>query len=230
MNYTLRYSFPRFIGKFLAHALTHLRVTGKENIPAKGPFLLICNHISHFDPPLLAVTIPHYLAWVVAADLYTNSFIRIYCNYINAIPINRQVMDRRAVKEILARAKLKESVAIFPEGGIRFGPDSLLNGHPLDETIGAISHLTHIPILPSLILGSDKLYHPKNWFRKITVDIAFAPVISPKQFSGSSSEVRHQINQATTQTILKLYHETKERFQLTERDLPMSVEARLAGL
>lgn len=230
MNYALRYHLPAWIGRKLARAFFRIRVTGKENIPAKSPFLLIANHISHFDPPLLGIVIPHYLAWVVAADLYTNALLRNFFNYVNAIPINRKMNDRRAVKAILARVKQNESIGLFPEGGIRYGEDSLLRGAPMNETVGAIAHLTHVPILPALILGSDKLYHYKAWFRKTTIDIAFAPTILPDQFSGSSSEIRHQINHATTQAIQKLFSETKEKFQLNDRDLPKSVEERWAGL
>lgn len=229
MNYALRYHLPAFIGRCLARAFLRIRVTGKENIPPQGPFLLICNHISHFDPPLLGITVPHYLAWVVAADLYTNALLRKFFHWVKAIPINRQIQDRRAVKEILSRIKSNENIGLFPEGGIRYGEDSLLYGKSMDETVGAIAHLTQIPILPVAILGSDKLYHPKAWLRNTTVDIAFAPALLPSQFSGNSAQIRHQLNQATGQAIQKLFSEVKEKFQLNERDLPTSFEARWAG-
>ena len=230
MNYALRYHFPALIGKWLARAFLNIRVTGKENIPSCSPFLLICNHISHFDPPLLGIVVPHYLAWVVAADLYTNPLLRIFFKWVNAIPINRQITDRRAVKEILTRLKYKENIGLFPEGGIRFSTDSLLYGHPMDKTVAAIAHLAQIPILPAVILGSDKLYNYKTWFRKITIDIAFAPIISPAQFTGNSTQIRQQINETAANTIQKLFHEIKERFQLTPEDLPKSFQIRWAEI
>ena len=230
MNHALRYHLPAFIGRCLARAFLHIRVTGQENIPSQGHFLLICNHISHFDPPLLGITIPHYLAWVVAADLYANAPLKKFFHLINAIPINRKTQDRRAVKEMLTRLKHKQSIGLFPEGGIRYANDSLLHGQSIDKTVGAIAHLTQTPILPAIILGSDKLYHPKAWLKNATVDIAFAPVLSPIQFSGDSAQIRQQLNQNTVKAIQKLFCEIKEKFKLTERDLPMSFEARWFGL
>ncbi len=39
----------------IVRALVHIRVEGRENLPARGPFIIVSNHINWKDPPLITI-------------------------------------------------------------------------------------------------------------------------------------------------------------------------------
>ena len=47
----------RGLCRLLFRAIARVRVVGQENIPASGPCILVFNHLSNFDPPLIAAVI-----------------------------------------------------------------------------------------------------------------------------------------------------------------------------
>ncbi len=53
--------------------------------------------------------------------------------------------------------------AFFPEGGIRDGKASIVNGAPMKSGFALLSALSNAPILPCVILGSERLCNGKNW-------------------------------------------------------------------
>ena len=116
------YQMASMSARLFLPCFLRIRVTGRQHLPRQGPFLLICNHISHFDPPLLASTIWRKITWVVALDMYANPLAWAYFTAIESIPVHRTETDRKAPRAILKRFRRGEIVGLFPEGGIRAGP------------------------------------------------------------------------------------------------------------
>jgi len=198
-----------------------VRVTGREHLPRRGACLLICNHISHFDPPLLASSIWRKVAWVVALDMYEHPLGWAYFTAIESIPVDRKQTDRKAVRAILKRFQKGEMVGLFPEGGIRAGKDSILGGATLDESVGAIAQLGRVPVIPCVILGADKLYVRRAWRWKTTIDIRFG---RPVPCEGESA--RREVTERVAEAMRCLVEELKTEFNLRENDLPKTPQER----
>jgi 1-acyl-sn-glycerol-3-phosphate acyltransferase len=77
------------------------------------------------------------------------------------------------------------------------------------------------PVIPCVIVGSDKLYAPKMWlpFRRSQTWINFG---EPIRCSGEGKEARAAFDNAFTTAIHSLLAELRERFGLGEDDLPQS--------
>ena len=102
-----------------------IRVEGAENLPAEDPFLLVANHNSHLDTPLLLSLFPvgrlARIRPVAAADYWLSSAVRRFVarTFFNILPIDRRKTgpgggDALApMREALARG---ESLVLFPEG------------------------------------------------------------------------------------------------------------------
>jgi 1-acyl-sn-glycerol-3-phosphate acyltransferase len=97
--------------------LYRYRSYGRENLPANGAVLLVCNHQSFFDPILAGIpchTRPfHALA---RASLWNSRIMRPIYNLLNAIPVARGENDPKAVRLCIECLKAERTLMLFPEG------------------------------------------------------------------------------------------------------------------
>lgn len=191
-------------------------------LPESGGFILASNHISHFDPPLLAVHLPRPIDWLAMSELYSKSWSARFFRSVNAIPIQRGAPDRAAIREAVSRLKAGRVVGIFPEGGIRDGEASLLAGRPPLRGAALLARLSGAPVIPCAIVGSDRLYNRKHWRpgHRAPVWIAtghpLPPVNSDDEFSAHLVDAMRVLRER----ILTLGHATKD-------DLPKSPQERM---
>lgn len=132
---------------------------------ATPPFLLAGNHISHFDPPIFSSYTRDRVDWMAMEELFENRLLARYYRAVAAFPVNRFKPDRRAVRTALERLRAGRVVGIFPERGIRSGPESILGGAEIGEGAATLARLAKVPILPTVVIGSDGLYTPRVWRR-----------------------------------------------------------------
>ncbi len=93
-----------------------IRYTGVENIPRQGGLLVVCNHQSHLDPPLIGAGIPRRLSYLARESLFEFAPLAWLMRSLNGIPIDREGGGMAGMKETLRRLKRGEGVVIFPEG------------------------------------------------------------------------------------------------------------------
>ena len=117
---------PEFLMRFVAwlviSVVYRIRPTGLENIPATGPAVVVCNHVSFMDPILLAGSIRRPMRFVMWYRIFQIPLLRYFFENMKAIPIasareNETVMHEafERVDEELAAGNV---VCVFPEGGI----------------------------------------------------------------------------------------------------------------
>jgi 1-acyl-sn-glycerol-3-phosphate acyltransferase len=93
-----------------------VRFSGTHNIPAEGGVLVISNHQSHFDPPLVGLGCARRMNYVARDSLFGFPPFRWLIKSLDAIPIDREGIGLSGIKESLKRLKRGEMVLIFPEG------------------------------------------------------------------------------------------------------------------
>ena len=140
-----------------------IRVVYYHEIPMQGGFILASNHISHFDPPIITPLLPRRIDWIGMTDLFRGRILRGLFTGLNVIPIARNEPDRAALRIAVKRLREGRVVGIFPEGGIRDGAGSIINGAAMKQGVTLLSTLSRAPIIPCVILGSDRLYNLRNW-------------------------------------------------------------------
>ncbi len=135
--------------------LCRLEVTGRENIPERGPLLLMANHRSYLDPPLVAYAVYKRPVFFMAkAELFTTPVLgRLIKHWGNAFPVKRGKADLTALKTALEVLKKGELVCIFPEG------QRAPAGRFIRPKWGAgmVALKARVPIVPCLIEGSEAL-------------------------------------------------------------------------
>ncbi|HFQ93546.1 MAG TPA: 1-acyl-sn-glycerol-3-phosphate acyltransferase [Anaerolineae bacterium] len=107
------------IGYPLFNIVLKIKVTGRENLPPKGePLIVICNHFSWFEAPLLAGYLPYKIIFLAAEEVTEHPAARLLAYAFAAIPLRRGQVDRRALRQATAVLENGGVIGIFPEGGI----------------------------------------------------------------------------------------------------------------
>jgi 1-acyl-sn-glycerol-3-phosphate acyltransferase len=117
---------PEFLMRFLAWILINLlyriRPQGLDNIPARGPAVVVCNHVSYMDPILLAGSIARPMRFVMYYRIFQIPLLRFFFEHLRAIPIASAMEDEQLMNEAFERVDEELAagniVCIFPEGGI----------------------------------------------------------------------------------------------------------------
>jgi 1-acyl-sn-glycerol-3-phosphate acyltransferase len=236
---TASYRASKLLVKLVFGCVARVRVLGCENANrAGGParsaaalqagFLLAANHISHFDPFLISLAVPRKIDWMTMTEFFRFSVLGFLLRAIDAFPAERNRADRKTIRTAIERLKEGRVVGLFPEGGIRDGVHSLLEGAPLRPGAATLAHIARVPILPCVILGSDRLYSIKRWLplRRTPIWIAFGNPIShfpelPKL------QTRERIESELAAQFKNLYARLREEFRLTADDLPRPPRERM---
>jgi 1-acyl-sn-glycerol-3-phosphate acyltransferase len=100
----------------LMRLMFRLESVGSENIPERGPVLIVANHSSVLDPPLVGGASGRQLTYLAKAELFEIPLFRTLIRALNARPIRREGADPSALRT--ARRVLAEGGAllVFPEG------------------------------------------------------------------------------------------------------------------
>jgi pimeloyl-ACP methyl ester carboxylesterase len=155
------------------------------------------------------------------AEFFRFTVVRFLLRAVDAFPADRDRADRKTIRTAIERLKDGRVVGLFPEGGIRDGARSLLEGAPLRPGVSTLAHIAGVPILPCVILGSDRLYSTKRWLplRRTPIWIAFGNPISHSP-DLERSQARERIESELTSAFKNLYTDLQQIFRLTTDDLP----------
>jgi 1-acyl-sn-glycerol-3-phosphate acyltransferase len=207
--------------KLLFGSVAGIRVLRGENAERPSGFLLAGNHISHFDPFIISSVVRRKIDWMAMAEFFPLPLLGLFLRAVDAFPADRDRADHTTIRTAIERLKQGRIVGIFPEGGIRDGERSILEGAPLRAGASALAHIAGVPILPCVIVGSDRLYAKRSWlpWRRTPIWIAFGDPIPPfrdLEKAAARAHIEHQLAAA----FKHLYVELREKFQLTSDDLP----------
>ncbi|MCB1719550.1 MAG: 1-acyl-sn-glycerol-3-phosphate acyltransferase, partial [Candidatus Competibacteraceae bacterium] len=148
---------PEFLMRFLVWILVHLmyrvRKTGLEHIPAEGPAVLVCNHVSFVDALIIAGCVRRPVRFVMDHHIFHLPVLRLIFNSAGAIPIASARENPELLEQAFARISEyldnDEIVCIFPEGKIT--RDGTIN--PFRSGIERIVASTPVVVVPMALRG-----------------------------------------------------------------------------
>ena len=149
-----RKNFAEYVqqfGRIFAHLIFGLKIYGDDKIRRReGAFILVCNHISGFDPPVLGVSFPREVACMAKMELFKSRFGDFFLRKLNTFPVNREGTDRKSIRHAISLLRNDMVVLIFPEG-TRSNDGALL---PLKPGVILIASRANVPVLPAYIHGT----------------------------------------------------------------------------
>ncbi len=202
----LPYATVRFGVWIISLAFYRLKVTGRENIPEEGGALLVCNHVSRLDGPLLLMACSRPVRIIADVDFFKGRILSWIAKAYNIIHLNPNMGPKgivQALKTAKKAAQDGELVCIFPEGELT------KTGQMAEFQRGMMKIVdgTDIPVIPVNLGGlwgsifsysQGKLFwkKPTTWPYPVTVRFG-KPIISPK----SVYEIRQAVQHLGVETV-----------------------------
>jgi len=191
-----------FLGRLISSIFVSVSVSGLEHFPRSEGLILVSNHFSWFDGPLLMIYLPVRIVFLLAVETERVCFFRFLSRSFNLIPIWRGQVDRKAMRAALAALKEGRTVGVFPEGGIdpamagareRGERIEQIAGHTARHSanlihaqsgIGLLATQAQSRLLPVAVLGTEKILVNLRKLRRTHVRIRvgrpFGPLSIPE--------------------------------------------------
>jgi 1-acyl-sn-glycerol-3-phosphate acyltransferase len=145
------YRFARFIINLLCRLFWRVRVTGRENIPLSGAFVLAPVHRSNIDTMLACTVTPRRMRYMGKDSLWKNSFTAWLLSALGGFPVTRGTADREALRRCVHVLQSGQPLVMFPEGERKSGAvvEKLFDGAVY------VAIKANVPIIPVGIGGSE---------------------------------------------------------------------------
>ncbi len=141
-----------------------IRRFGTERIPASGACLIVANHQSHLDPPLVSMCVTKRQSHFVArVGLFSSKHFGKFIAALNALPIRNDTSDIGAIREVLGLLDQGMAVIMFPEGS------RTLDGRmqPFKRGVGLLVKKSRCPVVPVAVEGCYDAWPRSRSFPRI---------------------------------------------------------------
>jgi 1-acyl-sn-glycerol-3-phosphate acyltransferase len=205
----LLYKLAAFIIRLVLRINGGVEIIGKDNIPAEGGALVAANHISYLDPPLIGAFLPRIATFMARKGLFEMPIISWLIKG-SAYPVDRERTRPSTIKETVRRLKNGELIVMFPEGR-RSETGELMEAK---RGIGMVANLSKAPVVPALIVGSDKaLPVDAKWLKRAKISVVFGKPIDHASLVNKEGNSSHVLNEEISNKIIAAIRELKNNYE-----------------
>jgi 1-acyl-sn-glycerol-3-phosphate acyltransferase len=156
----------RLVYKILARIDVH----GLENVPEQGAALIVVNHMSLVDAPLVGIILDRPDVTALIGDSYKKILpMRWIIEGANGIWINRDQADFHALRQALDFLKAGGLVGIAPEG-TRSKVGSMIQAK---TGVAYLADKANVPLIPTAISGSEHTFQKLRRLHRPTLKVQF---------------------------------------------------------
>jgi 1-acyl-sn-glycerol-3-phosphate acyltransferase len=177
------YAILKPIAVALMRLLFGLEAKGRELVPATGPVLIVSNHVSVLDPPLVGGSVPRPVFFLAKEELFRIPLFGRLVRALNARPVRRDGTDMRALKAALGLLREGRALLVFPEGTRGREGQAPREAKP---GVGMLAVLSGAPVVPVYISGSGAALPRGHALpRPAKVRVTFGPPLHFKAVAGA---------------------------------------------
>jgi acyl-[acyl-carrier-protein]-phospholipid O-acyltransferase/long-chain-fatty-acid--[acyl-carrier-protein] ligase len=195
--------FVRLCLWLFTHTVFRLRIHGVENVPHRGPALLVCNHVSYVDGLLVGACMQRFIRFMVLKRIYDLPPLNWFFRLGHAIPVGSGREAVQAIRTAHRELEAGHVVCIFAEGTITRTGNLLPFKRGLEKIVGDLQ----VPVIPvhlDGVWGSIFSFERGRFFFKLPkkvpypVGVSFGQPMSP---STPAHEVRQAIQELAANAV-----------------------------
>lgn len=166
------YTIASFIAKYIFLVIFRVKLINAENFNnTKGRCIICCNHISNFDPLILACFTKRQISFMAKKELFKVPVLKTLIKWLNVFPVDRSGVSVSSMKHAVSILKEDRVLGIFPEGTRVKSYDE----NNAKAGISMIANMANSLIIPVFIRSKYKLFskieivfgEPTNYFSAI---------------------------------------------------------------
>ncbi|GCL40721.1 lysophospholipid acyltransferase family protein [Dolichospermum planctonicum] len=156
VSLALYHAFKWSVISPLLHTYFRGKIYGAENVPQSGAVIIVSNHASYFDPPIVSSCVRRPVAYMAKEELFKVPVLAQAIKLYGAYPVSRGTADRNAIRAALEYLENGWAVGVFLEGTRT--PDGRIS----DPKRGAalLAAKAKAPFLPVCLWGSEQILQP----------------------------------------------------------------------
>ena len=186
----------------MLHLYFRGRIYGANQVPMHGPLIVVTNHASDFDPPIVSNCVGRPVSFMAKQELFRVPVLRQAIRLYGAYPVKRGAADRSAIRAALQQLDQGWSVGIFLQGTRT--PDARIPSPKLGAAL--IAAQAQVPLLPVSLWGTQAILTKKRPIpRPVPVTVRIGELISPP------TSTRREELQAITQQCTNAIHDLHDR-------------------
>jgi 1-acyl-sn-glycerol-3-phosphate acyltransferase len=191
------YAIVRILLRFIFFFLG-LKSEGNDKLPMSGPVIIAANHVSNWDPVVVALVFNRPIHFMGKAQLFKYWISDKLLTKLNAFPVKKGTPDRNAIRRALKLLEEGQVLGIFPEGARNKTGEEM----KAQSGVAMIALKSGSPIVPVACIGT-KGNLPWGWFSPLLVRVGDAIYLDEYQgqkvnsatMEQLSSDIMNKINQ-----------------------------------
>lgn len=184
----------------MLHAYFQGQIYGAERVPQQGPLVVVSNHASDFDPPLLSSCMRRPVAFMAKEELFQVPILKQAILLYGAYPVKRGSADRSAIRSALSYLEQGWATGVFLQG------TRTSDGRITDPKLGAalIAAKAKAPLIPVCLWGTHKIANKGSTLPKsVPVTVRVGQLIEAP--SSNNREELEEITQKCAEEINALH-------------------------
>lgn len=209
------YLLARFVIRPVFFLLFRPRVSGRGNVPLRGPVILASNHLSFIDSIAIPTVAPRRVAYLAKAEYFTGSGVggwlsRVLFTAVGALPVQRQThrAAQAALDTALEVLRRGEAFGIYPEG-TRSRDGRLARGK---TGVAWLALTAGCPVVPVAVAGTERVMPiGARWPRPARISVTFGQPLTFPEHAGraGNGRARREVTDRIMEAIAELSDQEK---------------------
>ena len=199
------YAVCKVVAVALMRLLFRVEAQGTEHIPAEGAVLIVANHSSVLDPPIVGGMCPRQLTFLAKAELFRVPGFGWLIRRLGAQPLRREGADPSALRmaqRVLAEGK---ALLVFPEG--TRGEEGFLREAKAGAALLAVQ--SGAAVVPAYVHGTGRAWpRGRRLPRPVKVRVTFG---APLRFQRAAGAKRRGQYEAASRRMMTAIAELRDR-------------------